>query len=167
MNSKKVNRLDKIMKSLMQQSGVSIREFAAQLGVSEITVRRDLQYLEQQGQLRLINGVAIYRSASEAAPVYPEYPDATYQEHRSCDIPADIHHRVQQLSLASSSNKQDAHAHRPGWDIDAGIRRIRRIWRAIRSYHDDYFSFSYYPVDSTEKAYEDTLRKHHQLRNAL
>ena len=78
MNSKKVTPLDKIMKSLMQQSGVSIREFAAQLGVSEITVRRDLQYLEQQGQLRLINGVAIYRSASEAAPVYPEY-DLAYE----------------------------------------------------------------------------------------
>lgn len=78
MSSKKTNRLDKIMKNLMLQSGISIKEFAAQLGVSEITIRRDLKYLEQQGRLRLINGVAIYRPAPEAAPVYPEY-DLAYE----------------------------------------------------------------------------------------
>ncbi|MBM6910643.1 DeoR/GlpR transcriptional regulator [Oscillibacter valericigenes] len=73
MSSKRMNRLDKIMKILTLQSGVSIKDFSKQLEVSEITVRRDLQYLEQQGRLRLINGVAIYRPAVEAAPVYPEY----------------------------------------------------------------------------------------------
>ena len=73
MSSKRMNRLDKVMKILMLQSGVSIKDFSKQLEVSEITVRRDLQYLEQQGRLRLINGVAIYRPVVEAAPVYPEY----------------------------------------------------------------------------------------------
>ena len=68
MSSKRMNRLDKIMKVLMLQSGVSIKDFSKQLEVSEITVRRDLQYLEQQGKLRLINGVAIYRPAVETAP---------------------------------------------------------------------------------------------------
>lgn len=72
MNSKKANRLDKMKKLLMTQTGISLKEFAVQLGVSEITIRRDLQLLEAQGIVRLINGVAIYRT-NDNLPLYPEY----------------------------------------------------------------------------------------------
>lgn len=78
MTSKKANRADFIIKILMAQSGASIKELSSQLGVSEITVRRDLQSLEQQGRLRLINGVAVYRPVAEAVSVYPEY-DLAYE----------------------------------------------------------------------------------------
>ena len=61
MSRSKLNRLDKIKKMLIAQTGISIKEFSASLNVSEITIRRDLNLLEEQGFIRLVNGVAIYR----------------------------------------------------------------------------------------------------------
>lgn len=77
MSGKKTDRLDKMKKMLMSENGITIREFAEKLDVSEITVRRDLKLLEQQGCIRLVNGVAIYRAA-EKAILYPEY-DLDYE----------------------------------------------------------------------------------------
>lgn len=57
---------------LIAQTGISIKEFSASLNVSEITIRRDLNLLEEQGFIRLVNGVAIYRM-NENTPLYPEY----------------------------------------------------------------------------------------------
>ena len=67
MSLKKMTRIDKISQLLIAKTGVSIRELAVELGVSEITIRRDLKQLEQQGTVKLINGVAIHR----AAPTVP------------------------------------------------------------------------------------------------
>ena len=78
MTGKMANRADLIIKILMTQSGASIKELSAHLGVSEITIRRDLHVLERQGRLRLINGVAVYRAPVEAVSVYPEY-DLAYE----------------------------------------------------------------------------------------
>ena len=72
MSRSKLNRLDKIKKMLIAQTGISIKEFSASLNVSEITIRRDLNLLEEQGFIRLVNGVAIYRM-NENKPLYPEY----------------------------------------------------------------------------------------------
>ena len=63
MSLKKMTRIDKISQLLIAKTGVSIRELAVELGVSEITIRRDLKQLEQQGTVKLINGVAIHRAA--------------------------------------------------------------------------------------------------------
>lgn len=73
MSEKKTDRMDRMMKMLMEQSGIAIREFAQALGVSEITIRRDLRALEQRGSIKLINGVAIYRALSGAEAALPEY----------------------------------------------------------------------------------------------
>ena len=78
MSSKKNDRLDRMIKMLMAQNGITIRDFAKQLEVSEITIRRDLQELEEAGKLRLINGVAIYCASRTEAPVYPAY-DLDYE----------------------------------------------------------------------------------------
>ena len=78
MTGKMANRADLIIKILMAQSGASIKELSEHLGVSEITIRRDLHVLEQQGRLRLINGVAVYRAPAETVSVYPEY-DLAYE----------------------------------------------------------------------------------------
>ena len=78
MTGKMANRADLIIKILMAQSGASIKELSEHLGVSEITIRRDLHVLERQGRLRLINGVAVYRAPVEAVSVYPEY-DLAYE----------------------------------------------------------------------------------------
>ena len=72
MGDRKTDRLDKMIKMLMTENGITIREFARKLDVAEITVRRDLKLLENQGCLRLVNGVAIYHAAEKAA-LYPEY----------------------------------------------------------------------------------------------
>ena len=66
MSLKKMTRIDKISQLLIAKTGVSIRELAVELGVSEITIRRDLKQPEQQGTVKLINGVAIHRP--------PQYP---------------------------------------------------------------------------------------------
>ena len=72
MSGRKTDRLDRMRKMLMTENGITIREFAGELDVSEITVRRDLKLLEKQGCLRLVNGVAIYHAAEKTA-LYPEY----------------------------------------------------------------------------------------------
>ena len=63
MSGRKTDRLDRMRKMLMTENGITIREFAGKLDVSEITVRRDLKLLEKLGCLRLLNGVAIYHAA--------------------------------------------------------------------------------------------------------
>ena len=69
MSLKKMTRIDKISQLLIAKTGVSIRELAVELGVSEITIRRDLKQLEQQGTVKLINGVAIHRAAQNPSRV--------------------------------------------------------------------------------------------------
>ena len=69
MSLKKMTRIDKISQLLIAKTGVSIRELAVELGVSEITIRRDLKQLEQQGTVKLINGVAIHRAAQHPSRV--------------------------------------------------------------------------------------------------
>ena len=63
-----MTRIDKISQLLIAKTGVSIRELAVELGVSEITIRRDLKQLEQQGTVKLINGVAIAPPRTPTAP---------------------------------------------------------------------------------------------------
>ena len=71
MSLKKMTRIDKISQLLIAKTGVSIRELAVELGVSEITIRRDLKQLEQQGTVKLINGVAIHRAAQNPHSTLP------------------------------------------------------------------------------------------------
>lgn len=78
MNSKKNNRLDKIIKMLMAQNGITVKEFSENLDVSEITIRRDLLELENAGKIRLVNGVAIYCASRTVRPIYPAY-DLEYE----------------------------------------------------------------------------------------
>ena len=73
MSGKRVNRMDKITKILAAETGVSVKELAALLRVSEITVRRDLRTLEEDGSVKLINGVAICRTHTEGRSTLPEY----------------------------------------------------------------------------------------------
>lgn len=63
-------RLDWVMGQLEHIGSVEIRESARVLGVSEMTVRRDLELLEQQGVVRRVRGGAVAagpRSVAERA----------------------------------------------------------------------------------------------------
>src|SRR5215471_21523273 len=62
------NRLDLTLR-LVQGSGsgrVSVSELSHRLGVSEMTVRRDLDALERQGLARRVHGGAVATRAREA-----------------------------------------------------------------------------------------------------
>lgn len=69
----------KIMDRLASRQSVTVPELANQLGVSESTIRRDLQDLEEQGQLKRTHGGAISKEVSSFEPSLQEkvihYPD--------------------------------------------------------------------------------------------
>ncbi len=71
-----VERRERILRSLERSAAVSTDEFAAELGVSPETVRRDLIQLERKGMLRRVHGGAapLARPArlTSAEPVYSE-----------------------------------------------------------------------------------------------
>lgn len=62
---KKSNRQYNILAVLQQKNGISVKELAELLDVSEMTVRRDLHELAESNALRLFHGGAILN---------PEYP---------------------------------------------------------------------------------------------
>lgn len=61
---KKRERLDYISKQIILEGTVSIKELSNRLGVSSMTIRRDLQELAQEGILKLIPGGAVIRRES-------------------------------------------------------------------------------------------------------
>ena len=60
-------RLGAIAKYLRIQNGSTVRELSGYLGVSHMTVRRDLEMLEQQGIIRLFHGGAVYNRSVETS----------------------------------------------------------------------------------------------------
>lgn len=62
--SKKDERLNHIMQILQRQNGIAIRELAAILDVSEMTVRRDLEALKNRGIVLDVPGVAVLNPQS-------------------------------------------------------------------------------------------------------
>jgi DeoR/GlpR family transcriptional regulator of sugar metabolism len=51
-------RLNKIVKLIREKGYISVPEIAKELGISEITVRRDLRFLEGQGLIKRVRGGA-------------------------------------------------------------------------------------------------------------
>lgn len=72
-------RYEKIVKILEQQHKVSVSELSRELSVSEVTIRKDLEYLEQQGSLTRTFGGALYlepaKAASTSCSIPPESLD--------------------------------------------------------------------------------------------
>lgn len=58
--TKRNKRVNSLLHQLKQKSALSIREIAKTLKVSEMTVRRDVQLLEEGGLVRVIHGGVIY-----------------------------------------------------------------------------------------------------------
>ncbi len=70
----KKERLEIIQDMLSRQNVVTIREFAKKLGTSEMTVRRDLQLLKDQGIVNIFYGGVSLQPPS-SAPVRPAVYD--------------------------------------------------------------------------------------------
>ena len=63
----------KVIRELVRAQGVvRVADLSAQLDVSEITVRRDLEALEQEGVLERTHGGAIYSQRLRAEPLYTD-----------------------------------------------------------------------------------------------
>ncbi|ERK69505.1 substrate-binding domain-containing protein [Leifsonia aquatica] len=74
-----VQRRERIMDQLRERGAVSVSVLASELGVSELTVRRDINTLAQQGLVTRVHGGATLRSSldtgtrSSAAPMATKY----------------------------------------------------------------------------------------------
>ena len=67
-SKKRQDRIARTLEYVRSAGGASIRDLAAALGVSEMTVRRDLDLLAADGKLRLVHtGAVPYEAASEGA----------------------------------------------------------------------------------------------------
>ncbi len=58
-SKKRQERIARILESLRQSGGVSIRDLAEELGVSEMTIRRDLELLASEGRIKLVHTGAV------------------------------------------------------------------------------------------------------------
>ena len=61
------NRHERIVSLVSERGFLSVHELSAQLGVSEMTIRRDLSRLDQQGRLRKTYGGAASTRPNRAA----------------------------------------------------------------------------------------------------
>src|ERR1035438_2419540 len=59
-----------ILKTLTAAGSVKIADLSIQLEVSEMTIRRDLDLLEQEGSLRRVHGGAVRSSGSSFEPPF-------------------------------------------------------------------------------------------------
>lgn len=75
-------RRQKLSELVNQRGYVSLMELAARLAVSESTVRRDLDYLDEAGLLRRTHGGAIAVSDSASLPAFDDRTGAQIHEKR-------------------------------------------------------------------------------------
>lgn len=68
-------RHDEIIKMLTQRGALSLREVAAELGISEATARRDVNRLAESGRLSRVYGGAVIKGPNEAPFAYSDGTD--------------------------------------------------------------------------------------------
>ncbi len=61
--SKKTDRINRLIDIIKSKNGASVKELARLLEVSEMTIRRDLDILEQNNMINNVYGAAIYNPA--------------------------------------------------------------------------------------------------------
>jgi DeoR/GlpR family transcriptional regulator of sugar metabolism len=73
-------RRDQILALLQRQGQITVKEFAEQLGVSEVTIRNDLALLDREGLIRRVWGGAVLDR-----PLWPEGSFATRLKKRAAE----------------------------------------------------------------------------------
>lgn len=76
----KVERRSQIVDLITQQKTVSNAELMERFGISIETVRRDLDYLEQQGVLRKVYGGAVVNVSLSSEPEYASRSQTNFQQ---------------------------------------------------------------------------------------
>lgn len=70
---KKDNRINQILSILSEKNGASIHMLAGTLGVSEMTIRRDLLELQSKDYLSVVQGVAIVSRNQDGSSIQKDY----------------------------------------------------------------------------------------------
>jgi DeoR family deoxyribose operon repressor len=65
--NKKADRIERLLFLLKKHGAVSIKDLAADLNVTEMTIRRDLQQLAEKKLVKILHGGAIYTSSDKTA----------------------------------------------------------------------------------------------------
>ncbi|SFC28020.1 DeoR/GlpR family DNA-binding transcription regulator [Clostridium uliginosum] len=87
--SKKLERTNKIIEILKEKNGASIKELASTLGVSEMTIRRDLNVLKSNNIVNNVYGATIYNplnSIQKLDNFYDITNEVVIQEGEKCKI---------------------------------------------------------------------------------
>lgn len=74
------DRREKILSLIRQRGAVKVSELSDHFGVSDLTVRRDLDLLESKGQLERSHGGAVLRQTLAAEPAYREKEKSLIRE---------------------------------------------------------------------------------------
>ncbi|MGN1163311.1 MAG: DeoR/GlpR family DNA-binding transcription regulator [Candidatus Ornithospirochaeta sp.] len=67
----KRDRLERLKTMLKMTNGMAVKDIAAALDVTEMTVRRDLKILSDQGDAVVVRGVAVYRPKAVSIEALP------------------------------------------------------------------------------------------------
>jgi len=76
-------RRNRLLELVRVRRFASLPEMAEELGVSESTIRRDLDYLEEQGSARRIHGGALYSGSSPKLPHFDARQPAGWEQKRA------------------------------------------------------------------------------------
>ncbi len=82
--SKKADRINRLIDIIKSKNGASVKELAALLDVSEMTIRRDLIVLEKNNIVNNVYGAAIYN------PAYKQEPADTFYELSNAKFTQDL-----------------------------------------------------------------------------
>lgn len=67
---KKQERLSKLLNLVNTKGRISIKELSSIFGVTELTIRRDIQVLEQQGLVQNVRGIIFANDSSKESKIY-------------------------------------------------------------------------------------------------
>ena len=70
---KKIQRANKIIEILKENNGATVKYLASTLGVSEMTIRRDLQVLKDNNIVNNVYGATIYNPSNKIEEFGPSY----------------------------------------------------------------------------------------------
>ena len=76
-------RRNRLLEVVRQRRFASLPELVLELQVSESTVRRDLEHLEDQGQAKRIHGGVLYAGTSPKIPHFDQQQPAKWEEKRA------------------------------------------------------------------------------------
>lgn len=83
-------RHERILELLDEKASVRVSRLARQLQVSEMTVRRDLQMLEEQGKLRRVHGGAVLTASFAVEPAAQRAARQLSEKGRIADFAVDL-----------------------------------------------------------------------------